>query len=128
MFLDEILLSLPVKKIVLRELNHHGRRQGLVDFELLGGVILVENALPKVHRPHAAVKGRRSHNGWIRMAELDDVDKEEERDRVAVRSLYGAEIEVGLGILSKLSGNGKLTKRSMNFYKRVLEARAEQTQ
>lgn len=60
--LDTLLLLVPLKKLVVGELNKTGRAAGLVEFELVGGVVMVKGPLPrdgsgKIHREAA----RRRH-------------------------------------------------------------------
>lgn len=82
MQIDEILLSRPVNTLVLNQLNANARSHGIMDFELIGGIILVKDELPKVSRSQKEKD------------ESKNMHRELLVDRKQVRKIYAAEIEV----------------------------------
>ncbi|KAH8146700.1 uncharacterized protein LAJ45_09383 [Morchella importuna] len=81
MQIDEILLSRPVNTLVLNQLNANARSHGIMDFELIGGIILVKDELPKVSRSQKEKD------------ESKNMHRELLVDRKQVRKIYAAEIE-----------------------------------
>ncbi|KAI5837918.1 hypothetical protein DFP73DRAFT_617951 [Morchella snyderi] len=75
---DEILLSRPVNALVLNQLNVDARSYGVMDFELIGGAILVKDKLPKDSQRQ---KVKNENRGVLHI------------DRKQVRKIYAAEIE-----------------------------------
>jgi hypothetical protein len=103
---DEILLSRPVNTLVLNQLNVDARSHGVMDFELIGGVILVKDELPKVSQSQKVKdENKNMHHGLL-------------IDRKQVRKIYAAEIEVFracLEIRFDESNYHKLIEHSTSF-------------
>lgn len=104
MDIDEILLSRPVNKLVLERLNVDARSHGVMDFESLGGLVLVKDELPKVPRPQ------------IGNDENKDIHQRLQVDRKRVRKVYAAQIQVTTALKSdQLFNSNKLVEHSTNF-------------
>lgn len=82
MLVDEILLSRPVNTLVLNQLNADARSHGVMDFELIGGIVLVKDELPKVSQSQKVKEENKNTHHELLI------------DRKQVRKIYAAEIEV----------------------------------
>lgn len=87
---DGLLLSIPVKALLLNELKIVARDQGCVDFEVIGGIIMTEAPLPLAPKPRRTKVAKMTQAQQI----AADVEVQDELDRKAVAVTYSAETEV----------------------------------
>lgn len=91
---DGLLLSIPVKALLLNELKIVARDQGCVDFEVIGGIIMTEAPLPRAPKPKP--RRMKTAKGATTEGSAGDAEVQDDLDRKAVAVVYSAETEVML--------------------------------
>lgn len=89
---DGLLLSIPVKALLLNELKIVARDQGCVDFEVIGGIIMTEAPLPRVTKPRKTKMAKMT----LEQQKAADGEVQHDLDRKAIAVVYSAETEVML--------------------------------
>lgn len=87
---DGLLLSIPVKALLLNELKIVARDQGCVDFEVIGGIIMTEAPLPRAPKPRRTKVAKMTPI----QQRAADAEVQDDLDRKAVAVIYSAETEV----------------------------------
>lgn len=89
---DGLLLSIPVKALLLNELKIVARDQGCVDFEVIGGIIMTEAPLPRTPKTRRKKVAMRA----LEHQRAADTKVQNDLDRKAIAIAYSAETEVML--------------------------------